>query len=193
MNKDILKENMLSVFSMGNHMVNELIKDFEPFSLPKHAFLINEGKRIYQNYFLEKGYIHSFTLDKDGKEVTTNIFSAPCFVNDFLSFFKQLPAKQSYQTLSECTIWSISYNKVDNFFHSVPEAREFGRALILNQLDAITERMIDMIKYPAEKRYMKLLNNHLGIFQNVPLKIIASYLGITDTSLSRIRKNIARK
>ncbi len=193
MNKDILKENMLSVFSMSNNVVNELIKDFEPFSLPKHAFLINEGKRIYQNYFLESGYIHSFILDRDGKEVTTNIFSAPCFVNDFLSFFKQLPAKQSYQTLTKCTIWSIHYHKVDLFFHHVPEAREFGRTLILNQLDAITERMIDMIKYPAEKRYIKMLDKHLAVFQNVPLKIIASYLGITDTSLSRIRKNIAHK
>ena len=193
MNKEKLRKYMQSVISISDDKVVELTEDFEYLSLPKHSFLITENKIIKQTYFLEIGYIRSFTFDKDGLEVTTNIYSAPCFVNDFLSFFKRVPAKQNFQALTTCEGWSMSFENVEKYFHSTFESREFGRLLVLNQLDLLSERMLDMIKDSAENRYLKLLSNHPEIFQNVSLKIIASYLGITDTSLSRIRKDIVHK
>src|SRR3989339_374678 len=173
MNKEKLREYMQSINSMPDYKVIELTEDFEYFSLPKHSFLIKENRIIEQTYFLEIGYIRSFTLDKDGLEVTTNIYSTPCFVNDFSSFFKMLPAKQNFQTLTNCEGWTMSLENVEKYL--------------------LNERMLDMIKYSAENRYLKLLSNHPDVFQNVSLKIISSYLGITDTSLSRIRKKISHK
>jgi CRP-like cAMP-binding protein len=193
MNKEKLRKYMQSINSMPDDKVVELTEDFEYFSLPKHSFLITENKIIEQTYFLEIGFIRSFTLDKDGLDVTTNIYSAPCFVNDFSSFFKRLPAKQNFQTLTNCEGWTMSLKNGEKYFHNTSEAREFGRLLVLNQYDLLNERMLDMIKDSAENRYLKLFSNHPEIFQNVSLKIIASYLGITDTSLSRIRKKNARK
>jgi|SRR3989339_4091 len=193
MNKEKLREYMQSINSMPDYKVIELTEDFEYFSLPKHSFLIKENRIIEQTYFLEIGYIRSFTLDKDGLEVTTNIYSTPCFVNDFSSFFKMLPAKQNFQTLTNCEGWTMSLENVEKYFHNTPEFREFGRLLVLNHYDLLNERMLDMIKYSAENRYLKLLSNHPDVFQNVSLKIISSYLGITDTSLSRIRKKISHK
>jgi hypothetical protein len=75
----------------------------------------------------------------------------------------------------------------------MPEFREFGRLLLINNYSLLHDRMVGMIKDTAEQRYLKLLEKHADIFQNVPLKIIASYLGITDSSLSRIRKEIMHK
>lgn len=193
MNKEKLREYMQSVNSMPDYKVIELTEDFEYLSFPKYTFLIKENKIIEQTYFLEIGYIRSFTLDKDGLEVTTNIYSAPCFVNDFTSFFKQLPAKQNYQTITSCKCWTMNLEKVEYYFHNTPEFREFGRLLILEHYDNLNERMLGMIKDNAETRYLKLLSKHPDIFQNVPLKIIASYLGVTDTSLSRIRNDIFQK
>ncbi len=167
-----------------------LTEDFEHFLLPRNTFLIEENKNIEKTYFLEIGYIRSFTLDNDGLEVTTNIYSAPCFVNDFSSFFKKLPAKQNFQTITNCEGWAMSLTNVEKYFHNSPEFREFGRLLVLNHYDLLNKRMLDMIKNSAENRYLNLLSEHPDIFQNVPLKIIASYLGITATSLSRIRKEI---
>jgi len=193
MNKEKLRKYMQSINPMADDKVVELTEDFEYFSLPKHSFLITENKIIEQTYFLEIGYIRSFTLDKDGLEVTTNIYSGPCFVNDFLSFFKRLPAKQNFQTLTNCEGWTMSFENVEKYFHNAPESREFGRLLVLNQYDLLNDRMLGMIKDSAENRYFKLFSNQSDIFQNISLKIIASYLGITDTSLSRIRKKSARK
>jgi len=193
MNKEKLRKYIQSINPMPDEKAFELTVDFEYFLFPKHSFLIKENKIIKQTYFLETGYIRSFTFDKDGLEVTTNVYSAPCFVNDFFSFFKQLPAKQNFQTLTSCEGWAMSLENVEKYFHNTQEFREFGRLLVLNHYELLNERILDMVKISAESRYLKLLSNNPDVFQNVQLKIIASYLGITDTSLSRIRKEMFQK
>jgi len=193
MNKEQLRQYIQTIYPMSDEKASELTVDFESFSFPKGKFMLEENRVNRQTYFLESGYIRSFTLDKDGQEVTTNIYSAPCFVNDFLSFFKQQPAKQNFQAITECSGWTMCFETEEKYFHQLPEFREFGRLLVLHHFDLLQERMFEMIKESAESRYLKLLSKHPGIFQNVSLKIIASYLGITDTSLSRIRKEIFQK
>jgi hypothetical protein len=87
----------------------------------------------------------------------------------------------------------MSLENVEKYFHNTQEFREFGRLLVLNHYELLNERILDMVKISAESRYLKLLSNNPDVFQNVQLKIIASYLGITDTSLSRIRKEMFQK
>ncbi|MFT4095004.1 MAG: hypothetical protein QM640_15340 [Niabella sp.] len=76
-------------------------------------------------------------------------------------------------------------------FHSMPGFVEWGRLGFMNRLFFIKQRSLDMIRETATNRYLKLMRDKPGIIQQVPLKQIASYLGITDTSLSRIRKDIS--
>ena len=192
MNKAILEQYITLLLPMPLGKVTFFAEQFEPVALPKGKMVLKENKISKDTYFLENGFIRSFTFDNDGEEVTTNIFSAPCFVNDFLSFFKQQPAKENFQTLTDCTLWKMNYATVQTNFHSYPEFREFGRIMLVTNYSILQDRMLGMIKDSAENRYLKLMAQHPDIFQNVPLKIIASYLGITDTSLSRIRKEIAK-
>lgn len=193
MDKENLKNYLNFISPMSEGTLNEAAGYYKYSTYCKHSNLIEENKIIKRSFFLESGYVRSFVIDKDGMEVTTNIYSAPCFVNDFTSFFKQLPATQTFQTITDCTFWSMSLEDVESNFHNKAEYREYGRLLILTHYDNLNERMLEMIKDNAETRYLKLLSKHPDIFQNVPLKIIASYLGITDTSLSRIRKEIFQK
>jgi CRP-like cAMP-binding protein len=192
-NKEELKKYIQHIHPMPDDIADRLSEDFNYFSFPKNELILKENKINRQTYFLQIGFVRSFTFDKDGQEVTTNIYSAPCFVNEFLSFFKQEPAKQSFQALTECYGWTMRIDDVEKHFHQSNEFREFGRLLVLHHYDMLHERMLQMIKDSAENRYLKLLSGNPDIFQHVPLKIIASYLGITDTSLSRIRKEILQK
>ncbi len=170
-----------------------IANQFKEYELPKNELLIKESKLCKETYFLESGFIRSYIRDNNGNEVTTNIFSAPCFVNDFLAFFKQQPANENFQTLTQCVLQKMSYELVQTNFHTHPEFREFGRIMLVTNYSALQSRMLAMIKDTAEERYLKMLKQHPEIFQNIPLKIIASYLGITDTSLSRIRKETILK
>jgi CRP-like cAMP-binding protein len=129
----------------------------------------------------------------DGNEVTTNFYGKNIFANDFLSFFKRIPSNENIQALTDCTAWSIGYEDLQICFHTIPEFREFGRMMLINNYSRLKDRMLGMIQLTAEQRYLKLIEMHSEIFQHAPLKNIASYLGITDTSLSRIRKEISKK
>jgi CRP-like cAMP-binding protein len=193
MNKEKLKKYIQTIYPVCDEKAYSLTDDFEYFSFSKNEFLLKENRINRQTYFLEEGFVRSYVNDKEGEEVTTNIYSPPCFVNDFISFFKQKPARENFQALTMCSGWTMSIQHVEKKFHNSPEFREFGRFIILYSFEMLKERMLDMIKETAENRYRKLLSRHPDIFQNVSLKVISSYLGITDTSLSRIRKEILQR
>jgi len=160
--------------------------------MDKNKTLIAKDTVSTKTYFLEKGYMRSYILNEENEEITTNIYLAPCFVNDFLSFFKQQPTKVTYQTLSDCSFWETSLENVQTNFHNIPEFREFSRLLFVINYSKLDDRVIEMASQKAETRYLNLLKEQPSIIQHFPLKVIASYLGITDSSLSRIRKEIKR-
>ena len=193
MNTVHLENYIQLLLPMPSDKVQQVIENFECIEVAKNEFILKENNISKSLFFLETGCIRSYTFDRNGVEVTTNIFSAPCFVNDFLAFFKQQSTKENFQTLTACTLWKMSFQQVQSSFHNIPEFREFGRMMLVTNYSNLHERMIGMIKDTAELRYLKLIEQYPAIIQQVPLKIIASYLGITDTSLSRIRKEVAHK
>lgn len=193
MNRQNIQNYIQSTIQMPEEKAKILSDKFELFELSKNEILIRENQISKNTYILETGFIRSFTLDSTGNEVTTNIYSPFCFINDVMAFFKQQPASENFQTLTDCKLWMMSYEDVQANFHGIPEFREFGRMMLITNYTVLKTRMLGMIKDTAENRYLKLMSQHPDIFQNVSLKIIASYLGITDTSLSRIRKEITNK
>ncbi len=193
MNKENVQKYIQALIAIDSEKAQAVTENFEFVAIEKNTFLLKENQVSRNTYFLESGFVRSYILDNDGNEVTTNIFSAPTFVNDFLSFFKQQPAKENFQALTDCQLWKMDFAAVQKNFHSIPEFREFGRMMLITNYSKLNDRMLGMIKDTAEARYLNLLAQHADIIQNVPLKIIASYLGITDTSLSRIRKDLMKK
>ena len=159
--------------------------------LEKDCLLVQEGKTSRKSYFLQSGIIRCFLVDREGEEITTRFFAAPDFLNDFQSFFKQKPSEENYETLTPCEVWSIDLEQVQYCFHNIPEFREWGRMMLTMNYVTLHQQMIDFHKYDAKERYLKLLQTKPEIINQVPLKFIASYLGITKYSLSRIRKEIS--
>lgn len=192
MNKTNLNNYFHSLFPIEKETVAKITETFKEFSLDKNRKLLEKETISRKTYFLEKGYMRSYILNEDGEEVTTNIYWAPCFVNDFLSFFKQQPTKEIYETLTDCLFWETSLENVQQNFHTIPEFREFSRLLFVINYYKLNDRLIETVSQKAETRYLHLLKKQPHIFQHIPLKIIASYLGITDSTLSRIRKDISK-
>lgn len=164
---------------------------FKKETFPKKTLIIQEGKTSKKSYFLESGIIRCYIIDLKGNEVTTRFFSAPDFLNDYLSFFEQKPSEENYELVTDCLVYSITYDNVQHCFHNIPEFREWGRMLLTLNYTYINRRMISFHKETAQERYLNLKNCNPEIIEKVPLHIIASYLGITKYSLSRIRKEVS--
>jgi CRP-like cAMP-binding protein len=161
--------------------------------IAKNGFLLRERQVSNEYLFLEHGFIRAFAHDVDGNEVTTHFYMPGQVVFEVTSFFNRVPSKENIQALTDCSGWFITYDQLNHFFHALPEFREFGRSILVKGFAALKTRMLSMITETAEERYAHLLQTAPELFQVVPLKYIASYLGITDTSLSRIRKEFAAK
>jgi len=167
--------------------------EFTARKIMANQFLLKEGMISDEYVFLESGFMRAFAHDIGGNEVTTNFYSGNQLVFEVSSFFNRTRSKENIQAIDDCKGWFITYEQLNNLFHSLPEFRDFGRSVLVKGFASLKTRVLSMITETAEARYEALLKGNPEIFQHVPLKHIASYLGITDTSLSRIRKGYSKK
>lgn len=170
-----------------------IAEHFQPIFFNKNEFVLKEGNICYDYIYLESGFMRSYALDINGNEVTTNFYSGNQIVIDVASYFQHIPSQENIQALSNCVCWYGKFEDFRELYHEIHEFREFGRTILAREYFELKERTLSIITQTAEERYQKLIINNPEIFQNAQLKQIASYLGITDTSLSRIRKEIFSK
>lgn len=166
---------------------------FQERTLAKHDFFLREGSVSNEYLFLETGCMRAFTHDTDGNEVTTYFYASNSYVFEVSSLFMRRVSTENFQALTPCQGYSISFETLNQLFHASPEFREFGRMMLVKAFAAFKQRSLELINKSAEERYETMLLNQKEIMQHAPLKYIASYLGITDSSLSRIRSQFAKK
>ncbi|MBQ4822110.1 Crp/Fnr family transcriptional regulator [Aquimarina sp. MMG016] len=161
---------------------------FHPVTLKKGEFLL-QPKEISDDYlYLQKGLMRTFLYDLNGDEVTIDFFVENTIVFEVTSFFNRVPAEAYIQAVTDCEGLRISYQELNRLFHGKPAFRDFGRAMLVKKFIASQKRNYAMINQTAEKRYQNLIQTKPQIIQYAPLKNIASYLGITDSTLSRLRR-----
>lgn len=164
---------------------------FQQRQIDKNCFLLEEGNVSNEYFILESGLARAYSIDIQGNEVTTAFFVAGKPVFEVASFFLRQASKESIQAITPCVVWSISFEELNKLFHGISEFREFGRSLLVRGFAELKLRMQSVITETAEVRYIKLIESGSEIIKYAPLKYIASYLGVTDSSLSRIRKDTA--
>ena len=165
----------------------EIAVHFTEKAIGKHDFLLREGQVSNEYFFLGVGFMRAFAHDPAGNDVTTGFYAGGQIVLECSSFFNRTPSLENVQALTDCRGWFISYQQLNALFHSRNEFREFGRSILVKGFAGLKGRMLAMITKSAAQRYESLLKESPQIVQHAPLKNIASYLGITDSSLSRIR------
>jgi CRP-like cAMP-binding protein len=139
---------------------------------------------------MESGFARSYIIDLEGNDISTKFFSSTDIVIDWHSYFLKTKCREHIQAVSSCVVWKITFENFMKLF-SIEAFREVGRTRLVNNYFELKNHSVSIIADPAKDRYLNLLKAKPDIVQNVPLKQIATYLGITDTSLSRIRKEIA--
>ncbi|HEX7846513.1 MAG TPA: Crp/Fnr family transcriptional regulator [Chitinophagaceae bacterium] len=174
-------------------LINTIASEFEFKEWEKGELFLKEGKISNEYLFLENGFIRSFVFDIEGNEITLDFFTNNELVFEVSSFFQRIPSQENFETLTPCKGWVLTYEKLNNLFHTLPAFREFGRSVLVKGFSSFKLRTLSLINKTAEERYSMLIKARPEIFQQVPLKYIASYLGVTDSSLSRIRKIFGKK
>lgn len=191
--KELFIQFILSHHQMPSDKAAAIVEKFTEKHFTRNELLLQEGHRCNEYHFLCDGFVRSWTTDLEGREVTTAFHPAGTVVCELFSFFKHIPAEENIQALADCKTLTISFTELQQAFHSLPEFREFGRSILVNAYASLKQRMLSGLHETAELRYKNLMLQSPLVFQFASLKQIASYLGITDTSLSRIRASFAKE
>lgn len=184
-----------TIFKPENFADEELtlvLDQFKEMTFKKNDYLIDLDKTADYYYFLEEGFLRSYTIDLEGNDITSKFFVPGDIVIDWHSYFLKKPARESIHALSSGKAWKISFQNFMKLFH-IEAFREVGRTRLVQNYFELKNHSISMIAEHARDRYLDLLKEKPMLVNSVPLKHVATYLGITDTSLSRIRNEIAKQ
>lgn len=187
------KKNLEKIFSNANLSIEEIEKVLKPFTkvvFNKKDLLFKEGQTLNHYYFLEKGFVRSFTYDYDGNEITTKFYAESEIVLDWTSFMLRTPTQENFQANTDCICWRLKFTDFQELFNSIKGFRESGRNRFATSYLELKKNRLSIISHTAKERYLTLIKEHPEIMKNASLKHIATYLGVTDTSISRIRKEI---
>ena len=171
---------------IGNPAMKSLGTALQKIELPKGSFLITEGKMCNQVYFLERGCLRGF-YNLDGKEITYWFAFENNFVTSFFSFISRKPGIENIQLIEDCTLWGITHDQLQQLYDKHKDIERLGRIMNERYYLQLEERFVSNHFREARERYENLMNQAPHILQRVPLGYVASYLGISQETLSRIR------
>ena len=159
---------------------------FEQQVFSKNDYLLTKGKICRHLYFLEKGALRGY-YDLDKKEITHWFAFENDFVTSFHSFITQQPSVENIQFLEGSIVWCISKEKLTALFNEYHEIERLVRIAYEKYYIRLEERFVGSQFKTASERYENLLHQSPHMLERVPLGYIASYLGISQETLSRIR------
>ena len=172
---------------------NIVAKYFVPKTIKKHQFLLNEGIVCKHIGFVNSGCLREYTIDSKGIEHIVQFAIEDWWVSDLHSFLSGLPATNNIDALQDSEVLLLEKSAREELLDNCPKMERFFRLLIEANQIATRERITDSLGASAEERYLKFIKTYPKLFELVPQNQIASYLGITPQSLSRIRKELSNK
>ena len=163
-----------------------ILQHFHREEIAKGELLIREGQTARKMYFVEDGILRTFYYDKD-KEVTSWFYVEKQFVSSWHSFYAQSPSFENIETLEDCTLYSISYSDYQELLNMDTSFGVFGRKLAEKFIVALDYFSKSYQFLTAREKYNLILDTFPGIDQRVSLGLIASIMGASRETLSRIR------
>lgn len=160
---------------------------FEYSKLKKGDFLLKSSKKCNYLSFVQSGLLRMFAL-VDGNEVTQWIATKGYFSTDLASFIYEKSSRLSIQALVDTEVFSITKENYDKIGEIVPQWHVLEKQFLINCFIALEDRIFSHLSMTAEQRYLLFFEANKTLFNEVPLQYIASMLGMTPETFSRIRK-----
>ncbi|MEO5998961.1 MAG: Crp/Fnr family transcriptional regulator [Chitinophagaceae bacterium] len=181
-----LLQSLNSISPLSDELQDHLSEKLKLIFLPKKAFLLKQGKVCKNIWFINKGIIRCFYIKED-KEISSWFMKEGDVIISVESYFKQQPSKENIQAIEDCELFCISYDELQVVYAKYPEFNFIARILTEKYYTLSEQRLFSLRMQRANERYAYLMSHYPEIIQRVPSTFIASYLGITLETLSRIK------
>lgn len=166
---------------------------FQPASLQNKEFFIEENKYAKEIGFLESGVIRAFFINEAGKEYNKQFFVGPSLIGAYTSLLTKQKNIIAQQAITDCQIWKASFAEIELLYTKFHEIERLGRKIAEFYFLQKEKKELEMALLDAEKRYLILREEFPGLEMKIPQYHIASYLGVSATQLSRVRKKMSQQ
>lgn len=190
-NKNAIK-TLQEITGFSDEELNFVMNYFEPKSFKKKSIIIDLGKVSDEIFFITKGCTRLF-CEKDGEDLTTYFFTENMFAGSYDSFLSRKPTIVAMEALEDTEVLALSHQNLEELYQVFPKMNEFVRKSIEQRFVLLHDLFTSYLLNSPEERYLNLINERPDLLQRVPQHYIASFLGVTRVSLSRIRNRILKK
>jgi CRP-like cAMP-binding protein len=182
-----LKKYIIETFGFTESEFQKIKDFFQPKKIPKGEYFLKEGQYVRQMGFVESGILREFLFVND-KEVTKWFSTSGYFAVDLAGFLFDENSKVNYQAISDVEILVISKENYNKISTKVSRWDKLEKMFLAKCFTVLENRVVSHLALSAEERYSQLFAFNPTLFNEVPLNQIASMLGMTAETLSRIRK-----
>lgn len=156
----------------------------------KNDILLSNGKNSQVSYFVKKGCLRLFYIDEEGKDVTRYIAFENQFATELVSFITNQPAQETIQVIENSELLYITHDDFRHLMTIIPKWKDFYSIYLEKAYVNNSKRLISFTTLDASERYQQLFKINPNIVKRLPNKIIASYINISQETLSRIKSKI---
>lgn len=176
-----------------DEQADRLLSTVRSQTVEKGAVLLREGEICRHSFFVEQGLLRAYTIDEAGKEHVIQFAPETWIVSDRSSSYFDEPSDLNIEAIEKTTVVFIDRTYVETAAKLIPGFREFNETALHNHIRHQQKRINLLLGAQAEKRYLDFIGLYPDLTLRVPQWMIASYLGITPESLSRVRKELAKR
>jgi CRP-like cAMP-binding protein len=185
---EILKNYINSQIDISEAELEIILSNFQELTLAEGRFALRRGQLATNHYFVVSGGLRIY-FDHNGKEITSWIALENDFFTDLSSLKNRAPSRFNIQAMEDTILLTIKADKMEELYKKIPSWQQFGRQISEANFLKLIDNITGFQTMTAEERYLNAMKTP-ELLQRVPLKYLASFLGITPTSLSRLRKKI---
>jgi CRP-like cAMP-binding protein len=156
----------------------------------KNDFLVREGDNSRYEFFVERGLLRSYTIDQDGRHHTIQFAPENSFISDRSNVYLNEPSMSFIEAIEDSYVIKID-NKSNEFIRNISSDRGYNEITLNTYIRNLEGRVNGLLGAKAKERYLHFISHYSKISVRIPQWMIASYLGITRETLSRVRKELA--
>ena len=187
-----LKESLEEHVTLTDEQWDLCKNSFRPKRMLKRQFLLQEGDVCRELAFVEKGALYSFSVDSKGNQHVIRFAFEGWWMANLQSFFTQKPTRLNIEVLENSELLMLDKKNHELLIKKVPPYERYFRIIVQNAYVALQQRVENALGLTAEEKYERLLEQNPEFLNRVPLTLVASFLGVSPETLSRVRGSFNR-